>query len=744
MKFAEKNFHKVFASVSLGIALLLSGVLPRPCFANSANNSSVKRDAASAQFGRAEELRETLNTKPAEKRTLAEYKQVVNSYRRVYLITAHAVQVPDALVAIAELNTEMGDRFGRSYYQAAVDAYQFLMREYPTSKYIPDLMFSMARLQKNQLGDAAGATQTFLDYQKKYPHSPKKREVQEELAELALVRNAESGTMDAKVNGPAATAASRPVASSSADIPEGANPRSVARTALGSNVAQNTNSDTARLSGKNGGEDAASGSVPHVNRIKTSASPNSAEIVIELEDSVQYSSGRIANPDRIYFDLHAARLSPSVAHGNVAVSGGMLTRVRVAQNQFGIVRVVLDVNGVQDYAATLVKKPTRLVIELYGGAAPVKQNPLQTAAVVPAPKPNTQATEPRAEAQMSASAAATVTSESNSTSLQPANAAKDISPAADANSKMVASAPKKTEQQKLADPSSGSLTHPKSGKNGKQPDLVQPSTIPQLTRDGQSTLTRALGLKIGRIVIDAGHGGHDTGTIGPTGLMEKDLCLDVALRLGKLIQQRLPDTEIVYTRSDDTFIPLEERTHIANDLKADLFISIHANSSPDHLARGVETYYLNLRGSAEAMEVAARENAVSQGSIHDLEDMVKKIARTEKIDESKELAEDIQDSLSKRIQKTAKPVKNRGVRKAPFVVLIGADMPSILTEISFLSNPSDEQLLKKPEHRQRIAEGVFTGVTSYLESLNSMNVKNTGRAPKPAVVSAAEQSRSSN
>jgi N-acetylmuramoyl-L-alanine amidase len=288
------------------------------------------------------------------------------------------------------------------------------------------------------------------------------------------------------------------------------------------------------------------------------------------------------------------------------------------------------------------------------------------------------------------------------------------------------------------------LTHPKSTKNGKSPDLVQPTTIPQLTRDGQSTLTRALGLKIGRIVIDAGHGGHDTGTIGPTGLMEKDLCLDVALRLGKLIQQRLPDTEIVYTRSDDTFIPLEERTHLANEIKADLFVSIHANSSPDHAARGVETYYLNLKGSPESMEVAARENAVAQGNVHDLEDLVKKIARTEKIDESKELAEDIQDSLSKRIQKTAKPVKNRGVRKAPFVVLIGADMPSILTEISFLSNPADEQLLKKPEHRQRIAEGVFTGFTSYLESMNSMNVKNTGKPPRPAVVSASDQTRSAN
>jgi N-acetylmuramoyl-L-alanine amidase len=229
-------------------------------------------------------------------------------------------------------------------------------------------------------------------------------------------------------------------------------------------------------------------------------------------------------------------------------------------------------------------------------------------------------------------------------------------------------------------------------------------------------------LKIGRIVIDAGHGGHDTGTIGPTGLMEKDLCLDVALRLGKIIEQRLPGADVVYTRTDDTFVPLEDRTRIANDAKADLFISIHANSSHDHLARGIETYYLNLKGSPDAMEVASRENATSQESIHDLEDVVKKIARSEKIDESREFAADIQESLAKRIQKTYKPVKDRGVRKAPFVVLIGADMPSILTEISFLSNPSDEQLLKKPDHRQRVAEGLYQGVASYLQNLNSMTV----------------------
>jgi len=234
-------------------------------------------------------------------------------------------------------------------------------------------------------------------------------------------------------------------------------------------------------------------------------------------------------------------------------------------------------------------------------------------------------------------------------------------------------------------------------------------------------LTRALGLKINRIVIDAGHGGHDTGTIGPHGLMEKDLCLDVALRLGKIIQEKLPGAEVVYTRDDDTFIPLEERTAIANQAKADLFISIHANSSRDHDARGVETYYLNFATSQDAMEVAARENATADTGLHDLEPMIQKIARNEKIEESKELAGDIQDSLSKRLEQVSHTERNRGVKKAPFVVLIGANMPSVLAEISFLSNATDEKALRKPDQRQRIAEGLYKGVSSYLDSLNSLS-----------------------
>jgi len=392
----------------------------------------------------------------------------------------------------------------------------------------------------------------------------------------------------------------------------------------------------------------------------------------------------------------------------------MVNAIRVAQSPSGVVRVVLEVNGVKDYTASLLNNPARLVVDLY---ADVKA--MQTALATK--------TENAPGIQPEKSTDVTVVSV-RPAEKAPAAAATDMK-----DDKSAATAAKAS-----ADP----IPQPKSklglAKTGTKPDLVQPASSPQPTRDGQSTLTRALGLKIGRIVVDAGHGGHDTGTIGPTGLMEKDLCLDVALRLGKIIQQRLPGAEVVLTRSDDTFIPLEERTHIANDAKADMFISIHANSSQDPGARGIETYYLNLKGSDEAMEVAARENATSEEGIHELQDLVKQIARTEKIDESREFAGDVQDSLSKRIQKAARPVKNRGVRKAPFVVLIGADMPSILTEISFLSNPADEKLLKQPEHRQRVAEGIFQGIAGYLQSLNSIGVNQNGvPMPKKTTTSAA-------
>ena len=263
-------------------------------------------------------------------------------------------------------------------------------------------------------------------------------------------------------------------------------------------------------------------------------------------------------------------------------------------------------------------------------------------------------------------------------------------------------------------------------KAGKKTAKIQLPTCASVheavpTSAGERSLTRALGLKIGRIVVDAGHGGHDTGTIGPNGLMEKDLVLDVALRLGRLLETRL-GADVIFTRDDDSFIPLETRTAIANEHQADLFISIHANSSQDPSARGIETYYLNFTSNPDALEVAARENAVSEKSIFELQDLVKKITLKEKIEESRELATDVQQSLYSGLATQHSTLRDRGVKKAPFVVLIGANMPSILAEISFVSNPTDAAKLETPEYREKIADSLYKGIAKYAGGLSGVKV----------------------
>jgi N-acetylmuramoyl-L-alanine amidase len=721
MLVGRKIFHRTFASASLGFVLAAAVVSPAKTAAGTADaNATVKRGAASAQFTRAEEQRAALNSKPNEKRTLADYKQVVSSYRRVALITPRASEVPDSLLAVAELYTEMGDRFGRSYYQSAVDSYQFLVREYPANHYCQDAILRIGKLQRDQLGDSALAKITYEDFLKRYPRSPRKREAQEALAELTLLQSSEEPSVsnNAAPKSPTATPAEEEIGP---------------RTPVHSGGKSVNHSESAEI--------------PRVRGIRAAANGGATRVTIDLENTVQYTSGRIANPDRIFFDLHAARLTPEVARGNIQVDGTLLTAVRVAQNHSGVVRVVLDVNGVKEYTASLTNNPTQLIIDLY--ATPSPAAPVKTAKAKRGQQPSTGSTTAEdafARSNDGANSVQMVASRGSTTTESPSS----DQPASNSNSAISGSVAGNSSSTAMPNSLPGSKNarskSVRASSSGTKPDLIHPASAPQPTRDGQSTLTRALGLKIGRIVIDPGHGGHDTGTIGPTGLMEKDLCLDVALRLGKIIQQRLPGADVVYTRADDTFIPLEERTNIANQAKADLFISIHANSSRDHAARGIETYYLNMKGSAEAMEVAARENATAEQGIHELQDLVKKIAQTEKIEESKEFAEDIQDSLAKRVQKSSKTVKDRGVRKAPFVVLIGADMPSILTEISFLSNPADEKLLKQPEQRQKVAEGLYQGVASYLQSMNSVTVNIPGKASagRPTATPVVEQSRNQN
>lgn len=254
-------------------------------------------------------------------------------------------------------------------------------------------------------------------------------------------------------------------------------------------------------------------------------------------------------------------------------------------------------------------------------------------------------------------------------------------------------------------------------------DPAAPPRAATTLASGGSSLTRALGLKVACVVLDAGHGGHDTGTVGADGLQEKNVVLDVALRLGTLLRQRL-GVQVVYTRDDDTFIPLEQRTAIANRAHADLFVSIHANSNPDPGAVGVETYYLDLTNNRQAMAVAARENAGSEADVHDLSSLVRKIALNDKMQESHELARDIEGNLAR-----VSNQEDRGVKTAPFVVLIGARMPSVLAEISFLSNHGDDRRLHETAFRQKLAEGLYQGLYRYIRSLSSAG---TAIAERPA------------
>jgi N-acetylmuramoyl-L-alanine amidase len=242
------------------------------------------------------------------------------------------------------------------------------------------------------------------------------------------------------------------------------------------------------------------------------------------------------------------------------------------------------------------------------------------------------------------------------------------------------------------------------------------STFPQMDYKNISNLRGALGLKVRTIVIDPGHGGHDPGATGPTGLKEKDVNLAIAKALKRKIEDNGGEfgvSRVVVTRSDDRFIPLEERTGIAKRERADLFVSIHCNAAKNNQAHGIETYILSFTTDPEALAVAARENSTTRKSLSDLADIVKKYLLSSKIDESTRLATHVQSSVVNRIAKKYNPVKNKGVKKAPFIVLIGADVPSILVESSFITNPHEEKRLKSEHYINEIADGIFSGIKKY-------------------------------
>ena len=398
----------------------------------------------------------------------------------------------------------------------------------------------------------------------------------------------------------------------------------------------------------------------YVDNVRYWESQKSVRVVVDLDGEPSFRQGDVQDPPRVFVDIDNARVRSSLQARALPVESVMLENIRVAQHDVDTVRIVLDLVQLNNVTTFTLRDPDRLVIDVLGDAP---ARPATTGAV------------PASETANRTRSGSDGVSETTTAAGLPETAAPEDAGA-------------------------------------NETDVAAPA-LP--TRTGEHSLIRSLGLKVARVVIDAGHGGKDTGTVGPTGLTEKDLVLDVARRLKALITEEL-GAEVVLTREDDTFVPLEARTAIANQAEADLFLSIHANASDMTSIRGFETFFLNFTTSREGLDLAARENAASRLAISELQDIVRRIVLRDKIDESREFASHIQKSMASNRDLG----RDRGVKEAPFVVLIGANMPSILSEISFISNPDDERLLRGDDRRQQIADALFDGVRSYAETLSGV------------------------
>jgi N-acetylmuramoyl-L-alanine amidase len=717
---------------------------------------------AREHFANAERLREALNGRPAADRTRRDYQRVLNAYRLVYRSAPTSTKADPSVVAVAETLVEMGRRFDdEKILHQAISEYKFLRREYPGSKYRCEALFTIGEVYQDDLNDRQSARAAFQEFLHRYLHSRLADDARQAIVALEQ---------------PMSPKSSEPRKLAGEESPGKVKTRETVDLVGDGQKRDDDSSKQGEPARKGELKESATPGVrpahlPRVTSVRHWSTPDYSRVAIDLEGDINFSSQRIAHPARIYFDLPDTRLASTLVGKTFDVDDGFLKKIRVAQFAPRRARIVLEVDSLADYDAFLLPNPWRLIIDIHskdsragqekedGASGHPSLSPENVIADQEIREPDDDSTDihPAASANALSTPGVDITSAqanghtpasmpSPSSGKSQTTVVKRIVEADDDDSESPATAagrrkPTQTSAsanstERATDPeasASGPAPSDSGNLNGSQRRASSRLSSTQLTASdidahearpttaGDRSLIRALGLKIGKIVIDPGHGGHDTGTIGPNGLEEKDLVLDVGRRLGKLLESRL-GSEVVFTRKDDTFIPLETRTAIANQARADLFVSIHANSSRDPAARGVETYYLNFTSSADALEVAARENAVSETSIYGLQDLVKKIALKEKIEESREFAWDVQESLHTGLAAKAPAIRDRGVKKAPFIVLIGANMPSILAEISFVSNPTDERRLSTAEYRQRIAESLYRGIAKYVNGLSGVKM----------------------
>ncbi len=777
--------------VCAGLPLVMSVLLASDLAWGSATRRTQIRHAEDP-WQHAVDLREKLEAQTPASRTKEQYEAVLDAFRTIYHDKPQASKAPAAVAAVADLLAEKGNVLSdQKALRAAIGQYEFLREQYPRSPQVENALLLEGDICRQGLKDTACAEEKFRAVVAASPGTSYAEQASLELKEmeaeaLALKQQSRKSLRGRSSAGGRTGNPSTGQASKQPETRANARPEPAAATPVrempgqemprqetggqdqsrpaqaSERLASPVQQDESNAASVQPAIPASSvtvttrrpGKVVMITGMRHWSNPTSTRIAIDLGGEVQYEAARVPNPDRIFFDLHGARLASGLnGHQVEVVDDGFLKRIRAAQFQSDVTRVVLDVTDVSQYSAFLLPNPWRLIIDIHSapggkGGSKTAAVPSTTTTIGPMPPswntPNSQGSMGSADSR-GRSGTGSATGAGDSTiadvaklSSEPAKVPATAGPTSGpvsakvpgtldgadiipgesaASADQPAPAPLGKSGKKSKSRGSGNAGDITAGDSGVIAHGADP------TADGQRSLMRALGLKVGRIVIDAGHGGHDSGTLGPGGIQEKDVVLDVALRVGKLLHQRL-GAEIVYTRDDDTFIPLETRTAIANKAQADLFLSIHANSSEEPSARGVEAYYLNFTSDPTALEVAARENALSRNSVHQLSDLVRKITLKDKIDESREFAADVDAGLYDGLKKGNSGLRDRGVKKAPFVVLIGAQMPSVLAEISFLTNPDDAEQLREGSYRQRIAESLDAGVERYLRGLSGTSPRN--------------------
>ncbi|MGC1449629.1 MAG: N-acetylmuramoyl-L-alanine amidase [Candidatus Sulfotelmatobacter sp.] len=759
-----------------GVLLLLVALSGLTAHARTHHGESWARD----RFAAAERMREALNGRPLADRTRHDYQRVINAYRNVYFGAPASTKADPSVVAVAETLVEMGRRFDDDkILNGAIAQYRFLRREYPGSKYRCDALFTIGEIYKDDLNDPEQARAVFREFLQRYPHNRLVEDAQQAVVELDREAAGDRSKIAKDSLGKDAAVHSDPKpdvktdvnASSAGQESAEASSRHLPRV---TGIRHWSTPDYTRVAIDLESEiKFGSQRIPHPDRIffdlrgtKLASTlvgksfdvddgflkkirvaqfqPGRTRVVLEVDDLSDYEAFLLPDPYRLIIDIHGKDIEGKNVQGK---NNSRSARRKASKDTMAEADVEASPKSGSQHEAATGREPaaeSKGDLRAQAGEAPVTSEDVSDNAKVE-PQGNAAGSKSRSSAPASRAtensrttppATKVVVEADDDETATPVKVAKLKSPAGHSRSSSgntgstaAASGKKESADADVLDSAEKSgddvtTSHPR----GKSSPHLSSKTATDLdmreakpTASGDRSLIRALGLKIGKIVIDPGHGGHDTGTIGPNGLEEKDLVLEVGRRLGKLLETRL-GAEVVYTRKDDTFIPLETRTAVANQQRADLFISIHANSSQDPGARGVETYYLNFTSSPEALEVAARENAVSEKSIYELQDLVKKIALKEKIEESREFAGDVQESLHSGLAAKSPAIRNRGVKKAPFIVLIGANMPSILAEISFVSNPADEHRLETSEYRQRIAESLYRGIAKYVDGLSGVKV----------------------